>query len=345
VCRNKDANTGWTTASDGTLEERVYYCQNWRADVSAIVSSGGAMKEWDKYSAYGIPFGLPAGDTDSDGDCDSTDVSQVQSWITGVHYDVRGDLDLDGDVDLTDKSLASGMSGTTLGRGNLSSATKVANRKGYAGYECDAAIGLKYHVRHRVLAADLGRWLTRDPIGYVDGANLYELVSSNPTTTRDPLGLSPDDPVAIRATPISSDEGGSPCNCEKCKKCDSGSCGMNPSTNNPDIRNALVEAGHDIHHVGGTPTGPEYPLEQAWSRVNAGAMGKAWSAIEGLMDTFHPCVKVCWETCEDVSAWWHFWGKTMGCVKNSAWVNSGGLGAGHSKAGDGAAVASACKGK
>src|SRR6185295_11741981 len=31
ICRNKDANTAWTSASDGVLEERLYYCQNWRA--------------------------------------------------------------------------------------------------------------------------------------------------------------------------------------------------------------------------------------------------------------------------------------------------------------------------
>ena len=34
--RDRDANTAWTSASDGTLEERLYYCQNWRADVVAL---------------------------------------------------------------------------------------------------------------------------------------------------------------------------------------------------------------------------------------------------------------------------------------------------------------------
>jgi hypothetical protein len=31
VLRDKDANTSWTSAADGTLEERRYYNQNWRA--------------------------------------------------------------------------------------------------------------------------------------------------------------------------------------------------------------------------------------------------------------------------------------------------------------------------
>ncbi|MBL1217204.1 MAG: hypothetical protein D8M59_06870 [Planctomycetes bacterium] len=101
ILRDKDANSGWTSAADGTLEERRYLCQNseggWRADVSAIVTSGGYMVEWAKYSPYGIPFGLPGADTDSDGDCDATDITQIQTWIDagGGTYDVRGDVDLD----------------------------------------------------------------------------------------------------------------------------------------------------------------------------------------------------------------------------------------------------------
>lgn len=35
----------------------------------------------------------------------------------------------------------------------------------------------------------LGRWMQTDPIGYVDGLNLQEFVSSNPTNLLDPFGL------------------------------------------------------------------------------------------------------------------------------------------------------------
>ena len=58
-----------------------------------------------------VPFGLPGGDADSDGDCDAgdtVDTDQIQTWITSGPYDVRGDLDLDGDVDGDDKAIASG---------------------------------------------------------------------------------------------------------------------------------------------------------------------------------------------------------------------------------------------
>jgi hypothetical protein len=45
------------------------------------------------------------------------------------------------------------------------SASTVANRRAYAGYEIDpVAAWEQYHVRHRVLNSDLGRWISRDPL-------------------------------------------------------------------------------------------------------------------------------------------------------------------------------------
>jgi hypothetical protein len=44
-------------------------------------------------------------------------------------------------------------------------------------------------VRHRVYQAHIGRWATRDPLGYVDGMGLYEYVNARPVTRSDPLGL------------------------------------------------------------------------------------------------------------------------------------------------------------
>ena len=43
ILRDKDANTNWEDASDGTLEERVYYCQNWRGNVSVLIEDDGDM--------------------------------------------------------------------------------------------------------------------------------------------------------------------------------------------------------------------------------------------------------------------------------------------------------------
>ena len=84
--------------------------------MSALITDAGGKLETVKYSSYGVPFCMPAGDTDVDGDADSTDRTQIQNWSGGS--DIRGDLDLDGDVDAADETaFLNGPSGEVLGRG------------------------------------------------------------------------------------------------------------------------------------------------------------------------------------------------------------------------------------
>jgi RHS repeat-associated protein len=186
LLRDRDINTAWRSASDGTLETRHLFCQNWRADVSAVLNSNGTLTEWVKYRAYGAPFSMPVGDTDSDGDKDATDEGIVFAWSSG--YDVRADLDLDGDVDMNDYWIASLVSNSSQGYAAMSSAD-VENRKGYAGYENSYEILRFNHVRHRVMDTELGRWTRRDPMGYVDGASLVAMASGMPITALDSSGL------------------------------------------------------------------------------------------------------------------------------------------------------------
>ena len=58
----------------------------------------------------------------------------------------------------------------------------------FCGYRFDPETG-KYHARHRDLDDYTGRWFTHDPVGYIDGLNLYEYVKSSPINKYDPLGL------------------------------------------------------------------------------------------------------------------------------------------------------------
>ncbi len=64
-----------------------------------------------------------------------------------------------------------------------SSNNRLANTK-----ERDATIGLDNH-GFRYYDPEIGRYLTRDPIGYGDGLNVYVHVRNNPINFMDPLGL------------------------------------------------------------------------------------------------------------------------------------------------------------
>jgi RHS repeat-associated protein len=64
-----------------------------------------------------------------------------------------------------------------------SSNNRLANTK-----ERDASIGLDNH-GFRYYDPEIGRYTTRDPIGYGDGMNVYLSVHNNPINHFDPLGL------------------------------------------------------------------------------------------------------------------------------------------------------------
>jgi len=67
-------------------------------------------------------------------------------------------------------------------------ASDYDNEIRFCGYRYDPESAL-YHVRNRMYHATLGRWLQRDPLGYVDGMSLYEYCGSRPVTGSDPWGL------------------------------------------------------------------------------------------------------------------------------------------------------------
>jgi RHS repeat-associated protein len=58
----------------------------------------------------------------------------------------------------------------------------------YAGKEHDDGTGL-YDFGHRLYASWMGRWLSPDPLGPVDGPNLYQYVRNDPVNLTDPDGL------------------------------------------------------------------------------------------------------------------------------------------------------------
>ncbi len=195
ILRDRDHNSGWASAADGTLEERLYLLQNWRADVIAIILPNGGPQMYYRYDAYGVPFAINAGDVNGDGSVDSLDFDEM---LTMSGFDQRGDFaddygnpGPDGQVSYGDFNWLLGEIGS-YGRGHYEDESQAFGglRKLYAGYELDPYLsGTKYHVRNRVYDAAQGRWSRRDPLGYVDGMGLYEYVGGRAVIATDPMGL------------------------------------------------------------------------------------------------------------------------------------------------------------
>ncbi|MDY7096184.1 MAG: RHS repeat-associated core domain-containing protein, partial [Acidobacteriota bacterium] len=64
----------------------------------------------------------------------------------------------------------------------------IANEFGFHGLPEDPVTGFLY-VRNRYYDPELGRFITTDPLGYVDGPNPYIYAMNSPVTHSDPLGL------------------------------------------------------------------------------------------------------------------------------------------------------------
>ncbi|KXF77916.1 hypothetical protein ATN84_24890 [Paramesorhizobium deserti] len=77
--------------------------------------------------------------------------------------------------------------GTALAKGRSQLDLDI-KRYRFTGRERDQATGL-YHIGMRTYIPSMGRWLTPDPAGTIDGPNLYAYVGANPTTYTDPSGL------------------------------------------------------------------------------------------------------------------------------------------------------------
>ena len=160
-----------------------------------------------RYFAYGVPFGIPAGDQDADGTTGSADIAAIQQLIDTSSYSNVADLNADGSVNSSDIAIAeSEFEGVTLGFKTLSG-QNVNNALSYFGSLSMTATPSVISQRHRAFVVGLGRWCQRDPLQYSDSYNPYQLARSNPVTQIDPLGLLTLTPGSGSASPGGSMSG------------------------------------------------------------------------------------------------------------------------------------------
>jgi RHS repeat-associated protein len=180
VLRDHDTN------GDDVLDELHYYCQNWRADVVAVLDTAGNMLEQARYTPYGVPILIPFADQRADGVLDFFDVNAFLTRFNASSYEVRADYNLDGQLDFVDVSGWQGQFNTVVEVGR-SSISNYEHRFGFAGYWYESDRGL-YHVRNRCFNPEDGRWMTRDRYDYIDGSSMYQYVGSYPIVAIDTDG-------------------------------------------------------------------------------------------------------------------------------------------------------------
>ena len=93
--------------------------------------------------------------------------------------------------------------GTTAYQTKNKDIKSAAKRYRYTGMERDEETGLEYHSARYYLPW-LGRWMSADPIGIVDGVNVYAFVKNNPLANTDTSGKACDINVANCPEPNSS---------------------------------------------------------------------------------------------------------------------------------------------
>jgi len=82
------------------------------------------------------------------------------------------------------------------GAGVVQTSSPIGFETLYAGYRWDNPAPQMYYVRNRFLLPQVGTWNKRDPLGYVDGANL-STYSSHPIVVTDPSGFYGEPPWLI----------------------------------------------------------------------------------------------------------------------------------------------------
>ena len=168
----------------------VHQDANW--NVIALTDLGGSVVERYRYTPYGqmtVDAETSYGDADGNGVVNSSDRDLISDACAGAAPTGSCrvlDLDFDNDVDASDTTLFDALTQGAAKHPNLT-ASAVDFAFGLHGSYLDAELG-QYQCRFRHFAPQLGGYLQRDPLGYIDSLSLYEAFAQNPLMYRDPSG-------------------------------------------------------------------------------------------------------------------------------------------------------------
>lgn len=209
ILREREDGTSWTVSSTASLTNRLYYLQNWRHDVVALVTPACGIVERTRYTSYGMPSTMTGGDFDHNLVVDDDDFLLFQvpyNNVEAVDYSASTDrtaefseydLDVDGEVGDGDfgvlavayDRLNCALPGE-LSHRDATAASDIGSRIGYAGYLWSSNT-VTYKVRHRVYDPVMGSWMTRDPQYHYSLTNLYEYSWNSPLAYVDNDGQFP----------------------------------------------------------------------------------------------------------------------------------------------------------
>jgi len=105
-----------------------------------------------------------------------------------VQYYDYNDLGSTADITTSTGTSASSYSYDAFGNLLTPQSSSDINRYLFSTKEFDSRSGLDYFGR-RYLDPEIGRWLTSDPLGFVNGTNRFLFVNDNPVNSVDPFGL------------------------------------------------------------------------------------------------------------------------------------------------------------
>jgi RHS repeat-associated protein len=220
VARMRVAGNGSGGVAAGASQELAFQLTDAQYSVIAVATPGkpGVVIDRIAYSPYGDATRTLRSDVNGDGFVNQSDHTGIirprnGAAIGTATYVVEADLDRNGVINQLDYDISIADDGKSssggVGEAGLFS-RGVRNSIGYCGYIFNEDSGL-YTVRFRTYSPTLGRWLERDPAGYVDGMGLYEYVRGGATSAVDPWGLWTDEQLEARysrrETPTSSSRG------------------------------------------------------------------------------------------------------------------------------------------